>query len=362
MRNLFVYGFVVALILTSSGCATMTGPGVSRAEINAAKEELKVKSLGFRINQIQRINDIGYRIVSSIPREDIKTEPVPYLGIYCVKINKYLKRLYNLSVDKGVVVIVVVKDSPAEKAGVQVGDVILSVKNKKIKSVNSLSRALRKMEIGETVNVEILRSDSSQDLAVQVTESPLVIPATVGSVPKRVSVTMVDQQGVNAAAAKDTIYVTYGLMNFAKSDDEIAAVLGHELAHSVRGHLSKIQGGRLVGIFAAIALGVAAETASPGSGEGVMRGVGGIGNAFNASYSRNLEREADYFGTKFVHYAGYDVNVCATISERFAVEIPNSMVEHYLSTHPSSPERLLRIKKTIEEIKLGKTISQEAEE
>jgi len=87
-----------------------------------------------------------------------------------------------------------------------------------------------------------------------------------------------------------------------------------------------------------------------------MRGVGQIGDIFNASYSRDLEREADYFGTKFVYYSGYDVNACATVEERFAIEIPATMIEHYLSTHPSSPERVARVRKTIEELKANKTI------
>ncbi|HID93717.1 MAG TPA: PDZ domain-containing protein, partial [bacterium (Candidatus Stahlbacteria)] len=292
------------------------------------------------------------------PEEDIKTEPMPFLGITYVKINKYLKRLYNLSVDKGVVVIVVVKNSPAEKAGIQPGDVILSVEKNRIRSVSSLTRALRKMKIGETVNFEILRSGSYQDIAIQAEEAPIVVPVTVGSMPKRVSFTMVDAQEVNAAAGRDTIFVSYGLLNFVKSEDEIAAVLAHELAHAVRGHLLKMQGGQILSVIAAIGLGIAAETASPGSGEGVMRGVGAIGDVFNASYSRNLEREADYFGTKFVYYAGYDVDVCATIHERFAVEIPQSMIKNYLSTHPASPERMLRIKKIIKELKTGKVTSQ----
>jgi len=161
-----------------------------------------------------------------------------------------------------------------------------------------------------------------------------------------VPIIAVDAQEVNAAASRDAIYVTYGLINFAKSDDEIAAVLGHELAHFVRGHVSKAQIGSLLSLLIGIPLGLIAEEAAPGTGDLVMRTTG----LFNATYSRDLEREADYFGVKFVYFSGYDPCVCMSFHERFAIEIPQSMIKNYLSTHPSSPERMLRVKKAIEEL------------
>ena len=47
------------LLLGSIGCATVTGPSVSREEITQATEELKVKALQFRIKQWQRLYEIG---------------------------------------------------------------------------------------------------------------------------------------------------------------------------------------------------------------------------------------------------------------------------------------------------------------
>ena len=348
-RKLISILLTVPFILFASGCATVTGPSVSREEIEKAREELKVKSLAYRIKQLQRLENIGNRLMLTIPKEDIKQKPQPFLGITCIQIDKYLERLYNLNIKKGVVIIGVRERSPAQNIGLQPGDILVSLNKIKINNINRFQALASKFKIGQPVEMEILRGNQNLALSTKIEQLPINLP-----------IIMVDQQEVNAATDGKLIVVTYGLVNFAKSDDEIAAVLGHELAHAVRGHVAKAQGGQILTLIAALALGIAAERNSPGSGQGVMRGVGQIGDIFNASYSRDLEREADYFGTKFVYYSGYDVNACTTVEERFAIEIPATMIEHYLSTHPSSPERVARVRKTIEELKANKIIILEA--
>ncbi len=328
-----------------TGCATITGPDVSQQEIIQVQEGLKVKAIEYQLRQLERVNNIGYHLIASLPKEDLKKEPQAYLGFYLFNIDKYRKQLYNLSEDKGCVIGLVIKNSPAERAGIKAGDVLISIDETTIYNAADFYAVRKRFAIGKTVKLEISQGGETKTVFVR-----------TGSIPLNIPIVMVDSQEVNAAAGSDGIFVTYGLMLFAKSDDEIAAVLGHELAHIVRGHLIKAQGTQIISALAAIALGIVAEKASPGSGEAVMRGVGGVSDLFGARYSRDLEREADYFGTKYVYLAGFDVDVCATFEERFAIEIPQSMVRNYLSTHPSSPERMLRIKKTIAELKAkGKT-------
>lgn len=344
-RKVFFVFLIMSFVVYISGCATITGPSVSREEVQKTGEELKIKALAYQIKQLQRLQDIGNRLMFAIPKDDIKQEPRPFLGIMCSQIDKYLEKLYNLSVKKGIVVIVVREKSPAQDIGLQPGDVLVSVNKTKLDDISGFQAVVSKLKIGQTIEMEILRGNQNMILTTKIAQIPVNLP-----------IIMVDLQEVNAATDGRSIVVTYGLVNFAKSDDEVAAVLGHELAHAVRGHIAKAQGGQILTFLAALALGIAAENSSPGSGEGVMRGVGQIGNIFSASYSRDLEREADYFGTKFVYYSGYDVDTCATVEERFAIEIPATMIQNFLSTHPSSPERVVRVRKIIEELKTGKPI------
>lgn len=351
IKKLIHIFITIPFIVYVSGCATITGPSVTREEIERTREELKVKALAYQIKQLQRLQNIGNRLMISIPKEDIKQPPRPSLGIMCFQIDKYLEKVYNLSTNKGVVIVVVKEQSPAYDIGLQPGDVLVSINKVKINNINRFRAVASNFKIGDPIQMEILRGNET-----------LTLETKIGRVPVNLPITMVDLQEVNAATDGKSIVVTYGLINFAKSDDEIAAVLGHELAHAVRGHVAKAQGGQILTLLAALALGIAVESNSPGSGEGIMRGVGQIGDIFNASYSRDLEREADYFGAKFVYYSGYDVDTCATVEERFAIEIPASMIHNFLSTHPSSPERVARIRKAIEELKAGKSAMPETKQ
>jgi len=344
IKKLIHIFIAIPFIVYVSGCATITGPSVTREEIERTKEELKVKALAYQIKQLQRLQNIGHRLMLAIPKEDIKHPPQPSLGIMCFPIDKYLEKVYNLSANKGVVIVVVKEQSPAFDIGLHPGDVLVSINKVKINNINRFRAVASNFKIGDPIQIEVLRRNET-----------LTLETKIGQVPVNLPITMVDLQEVNAATDGKSIVVTYGLINFAKSDDEIAAVLGHELAHAVRGHVAKAQGGQILTLLAALALGIAAESSSPGSGEGVMRGAGQIGNIFTTGYSRDLEREADYFGAKFVYYSGYDVDTCATVEERFAIEIPASMIRNFLSTHPSSPERVARIRKAIEELKAGKS-------
>lgn len=351
MKKLISLLIVTCFIINITGCATVTGPSVSSEEIQKVKEELMVKSLAYRIKQTERLEKIGDSLIKTVPKDDIKTPPKPFLGIICLPVDKYAAKLYNLDVNKGVVVVIVKENSPAKEIGLQPGDLLVSIKKSKITNINRFQAIGSSLKIGEQIPIEIKRGGQALVFDTKVAETALKIP-----------IIMIDAQEVNAATNGQLILVTQGLVNFAKSDDEIAAVLSHELAHAVRGHVAKAQGGQILTLIAALALGIAAETNAPGSGNSVMRGVGDIGNIFNASYSRDLEREADYFGAKFFYYAGYNVETFATVEERFAVEIPATMIQHYLSTHPSSPERVARVRKIIEELKAGSSQAIEQKE
>jgi len=136
---------------------------------------------------------------------------------------------------------------------------------------------------------------------------------------------------INAGATFGQVAVTSGMLSFVKSDDEMAAVLGHELAHIEEGHVLK-------GTISGLALNVLAivlESRVPGAGQA----AGGVGQLFLNHYTQNQEREADRVGLGYAYAAGYDPMAAVDLQERLAVEVPQSMTAGYFDTHPSSVER-----------------------
>jgi len=107
----------------------------------------------------------------------------------------------------------------------------------------------------------------------------------------------------NAFAVGRVLGVTTALLRLAERDDELAAIVGHELAHVTLGHAD---GGRTpVGILKEVAtLGVLlpVELVVPGAGQVLGDALRGVGNRFN----RAQERAADRVGVGYAAAAGYD--------------------------------------------------------
>lgn len=328
----------ILLSIALSGCATI-GPMVNSDEIKGAREELEVKALAYQIEQLVKVNNIGYWLLKSLPEKDWKGK-FPYLGILSMPINKRLCQLYKISPAQGLVIIGVVENSPADEAGLKEGDILLTLNGERLTSPFRFRRAKRRIVPGEAIALELKRD---QDIIKK--------SIVMGSIPVRVKFDLVDLQELNATATRNGVYLTYGLVRFTKSDDEIAIILAHELVHIVQGHHIRSMGLGIFSDLVAVTLGVTAEAAQSGSGEAVLRSSALLGDIFNTYYSRDLEREADYLGLKYAYLAGYDIEAGAQIWERFIIEMPRSMVDRFLSTHPTSPERLIRIQKTIAEIK-----------
>ena len=155
-------------------------------------------------------------------------------------------------------------------------------------------------------------------------------------------------QTVNAWTDSRNIVVTGGLLRFIESDDELAVILGHELAHVTESHKGKRIGTTVFATTIGATLGLATELIMPGLGGSVSNITSGL---TSAAFSRNFEREADYRGLLHAYRAGYDVEAGVLVWERFATEIPKSMGGTLLGTHPSSPERMVRIRKIAQSLK-----------
>jgi len=95
-----------------------------------------------------------------------------WLGIGIQPLTPELAKSFGVSADEGILVNQVMPKSPAEAAGIKVGDLILSLDGKPIKDARQMQRLVAEAEIGKTIEVVVLRDKTKRALKVQVGEMP----------------------------------------------------------------------------------------------------------------------------------------------------------------------------------------------
>ncbi len=131
---------------------------------------LRGEVIGINTATAQGAQAIGFAIPINIAKRDIdqvvKTNTIvyPFLGVRYILVDDQVKQKYHLSVDYGAYLVkgnkgesVVVAGSPAEKAGLKEGDVILELNGEKITTGNSMSKIILKYKPGDSVTVKVLR-------------------------------------------------------------------------------------------------------------------------------------------------------------------------------------------------------------
>ena len=95
----------------------------------------------------------------------------PYIGITGLNLDNDTVKRYNLST-LGVYVRSVENFSPAEKAGLQAGDIIIKADDKEIKTMDELTEQKNKHQIGDTMTLKINRNGQEKDITVTLAETP----------------------------------------------------------------------------------------------------------------------------------------------------------------------------------------------
>lgn len=93
-----------------------------------------------------------------------------YLGVSLIDLTDELREHYGAAKNAGILVGSVEENGPAAKAGVRVGDIVLSVDGKEVESSSDLRKALADKKEGDSVRVEVLRGRSRQTLIAAVAE------------------------------------------------------------------------------------------------------------------------------------------------------------------------------------------------
>ena len=161
---------------------------------------------------------------------------------------------------------------------------------------------------------------------------------------------VIDKNVVNAFALPNgNIFVYKGLVDFVKNDDELAAVLGHEMAHVILRHgAEKMSQAMVANIVGSVLL----QNVSPANRELAADLYSlGVNVAFLLPYSRRQEKEADIVGLLIAMRAGYNPEGAVKLWEKMVKKFASQEPPAWLSDHPASKERLEYIKKVIKFLK-----------
>lgn len=165
--------------------------------------------------------------------------------------------------------------------------------------------------------------------------------------PFPIKVTVVRNGALNAfASAAGHITVFSGLIANLDSEDELASVIAHELAHVSERHIAKsIEKGQLVGAGSLLGILAGVLVGSQGGGSGadalVLGSVAGA-RAMQLKYTRENEKDADQYGVDFLVGAGFAPTGMASAFEkirRLQWMAGGGDVPSYLATHPGMEDR-----------------------
>lgn len=334
----FPFVRVIGLITFSVLFAGCAGPTLQTGSVSSAAQQAEAalqQELALKTSweQQRRVNRVARKLLEANPDvcagQTKETFGIIALNIHGVKpeMRNAARRVYGLG--ESLVLVDVPETAPAYEAGLRFGDVIESVNRTAIPTGADASAALTKL-LGESTGPRQFGvRRGTENLSFDVTPR--------AACPVEVHVR--NDSVVNAYTDGKAVWVTRGMMNFVQSDEELALVLGHELAHVTLKHVDSKRGNMVLGVIFDVLLATrGVNTQSLGAKAGAQ------------AYSQEFEKEADYQGLYYVARAGYPVESAAMFWRRMGVEHPSSIQASHSASHPSTPERFVGLTNNAQEI------------
>lgn len=161
---------------------------------------------------------------------------------------------------------------------------------------------------------------------------------------------LVDSKDINAWAMPGGKVVVYtGILPITQTEDGLAVVMGHEIAHAIAQHGNERMSQGLIQQLGGVALQVAIAN-KPAEVQNIFMTSYGIGSTVGAilPFSRKEEIEADKFGLFFSAMAGYDPQAAIPFWERMS-KAGGAKPPEFLSTHPADDTRIKKLQAAMPE-------------
>ena len=170
----------------------------------------------------------------------------------------------------------------------------------------------------------------------------------------------INTEDVNAFAAPGGyLFFLRGLLFRLEHEDELAAIMGHEMGHVYGRHSTKRLSQLLLAAGVILATGEALKSKNKTLGN-FFEAFGGIGLFFySLNFSRNQERESDFIGFHLMRDAGYNPDGMARAFERL-LEVEKKAGgggPAFLSTHPGTRERIQTARKRLKSLGIKPSVT-----
>lgn len=212
---------------------------------------------------------------------------------------------------------------PAASAGLRLSDQLISVNERTISGIRAeeVAQWIQRMTVAriQPLQLEVARGESRRILNLW------AVPAC------QFPVQLLESNQINGIADGRHVGVTTGAMRFVRSDDELAWVLAHEIAHNVLSHSQNARLRAMLNAFLGATTSASSEASVP-------------------FQRRSLEARADYVGAFIMARAGYDVQAIEQFWHRLESLRSREHTPEMDVTHPTTDERLASFKTTLKEI------------
>jgi hypothetical protein len=310
------------------------------AEIEAEQRKQQITQLRTYFTELGRLDNVAFRLRVA-NRDDCKDRALAQSGLIAGTVPSLPRKYRSFSHEALSVswtratVLSVADSSPAAAAGIKPGDQLLTFNNEPVPrhgTAGWIGGYVRNN--GERPIGVLVRRDGTDAMHT-------FVPVIACAIPIELQV----DSSVNAFTTDDGITVSTSIMRAARTDAQLALVVGHELAHANLGHLGKQRANAVIGWIGGAAL-------DAGVMLGGMSTRGTFSRVFTQAgaraFSVAFEREADYVGAYYAARAGYDLAGSEEIWRTFSLESPDSI--RITTDHPITPVRFVQMQKVIDEI------------
>jgi len=214
------------------------------------------------------------------------------------------------------------------------------------KSEYTLYSEQDEIEMGAAIDKKLQAEQKVEDAPEKIKKMGEKVAAASDRPNIRYTFRIIESEDINAFALPGGfIYLHTGLLEKADSDDEIASIIGHEIAHvAARDGVNRLQKSLLYSIPSQILL--------SNRSKAIQQAVDTAFSLAMLKYSRDEELRADTFGVKYAHGAGYDPGGMLTFFEKLQeMEEENPSIQiTFLRSHPIVSERIKNVKETIKKL------------